>query len=311
MTASPPLHLRIAVSLGLALSAALICFVYSTTFRPNAGDIGMPLCMARALLQGGDPYTICRGFQSDGVTPNTANPITTALIVAPLLPLPPILAASIFIGISTGLLGFGLTRTGFSRLLVLGAFPYWQAVQVVQWSPILFATALLPALLPLTLAKPHIGAPIVLTRLTLWRAVSCAAFLGVSLLVMPTWPWRMLGRVGAPGDYQIPLLTLPLGPVLALALLRWRSARARLLLLFALAPQRAFYDVFLLWLIPETPREILSLVILSWGCYFAWYFFPAVEAKHWVLGLIYLPGLAMVLWQRPTAGPAGPSLPLP
>lgn len=301
----PPLRLRVIVAVGLAMLSAIVCYAYSSAFRPNAGDIAMPLCMARAVIEGDDAYTRCQGFQSDGVTPNTANPITTALIVMPLLVFPPQIAAALFIGLSTGLLSFGLTRGGLERLIVLLAFPYWQAVQVVQWSPMLFATALLPALLPLTLAKPHLGAPIALTRLTLWRAVACAALLGVSLLLVPTWPWRMLGRIGAPGDYQSPILMLPLGPALALALLRWRSPRARLLLLLALVPQRTFYDCFLLWLIPETRRETLVLVVLSWVCYYAWYLAPGIGGAQWVLWLLYLPSLAMVLWSRPEPAAVG------
>lgn len=298
-SSQPSFRLRVMLAIAIGLIMATIGYIYSVTFRPNAGDIGMPLCMARVILEGGDPYVQCRGFQSDGVTPNTANPVTTAMLVAALLPFPPLIAVAIFLGISTGLLSFGLTRNGFERLLVLSAFPFWQAIQVVQWSPLLFASALLPWLLPVTLAKPHVAAPIAITRLTWRRAIACALFLGLSLLIMPTWPWKMLNSIGAAGDYQIPLLALPLGPVLALALLRWRSPEARLLFLFALVPQRLFYDVFLLWLIPQTRREILLLTILSWLCYFCAFFFPGLLGNQLVLVFLYLPCLLMVLRKQP------------
>lgn len=294
----PSLRQRIIVALSIGILMAGIGYFYSLALRPNLGDIGMPLCMARVILEGGAPYTECRGFHSDGVTLNSVNPVTTAIIVSPLLPLPPLLAVAVFIGLSTALLSFGLTRTGFERLLVLSAFPYWHAIQVVQWSPLLFASALLPWLLPLTLAKPHVGAPIALTRLTWKRCVGCIVLLGLSLLVLPTWPLHMLNGVGTPGDYRIPILTLPLGPVMALALIRWKSPRARLLLLFALVPQRLFYDIFLLWLIPQTRREILVLSFLSWISYFLWFFFPVLDGMTLIMLFTYLPCLLMVLREK-------------
>lgn len=290
----PPARIVLLIAVGLAILAGAIAYGYSLSFRPNAGDIGMPLCMGRALLQRQEPYASCQWFHSDGVTRATANPLTTALLVLPLLPFPPVAAAALFVGLSTGLLAYALAREGYGRLLILLAFPYWHALQVVQWSPLLLAAALMPALLPLTLAKPHIGAPIALTRLTWRRCLACCALLGLSLLIYPAWPLVMLNHIGAEGEYLPPLFTLPLGPALGLALLRPRSPRAWLLLLLAMAPQRFFYDQLLLWLIPRTRREIMILVILSWVCYFVWYLWPTGGAM-WVIGFLYLPCLLMVL----------------
>jgi hypothetical protein len=61
-----------------------------------------------------------------------------------------------------------------------------------------------------------------------------------------------------------------------------------------MAPQRLFYDLLLLWLIPRTRRQVIVLVILSWACYFAWYLWPAGGAT-WAIALLYLPCLLMVL----------------
>ena len=51
-------------------------------------------------------------------------------------------------------------------------------------------------------------------------------------------------------EHFIPLLVFP-GPLLLLALLRYRDRDAWLLLLAALMPQRWFFDAFTLWLIAE------------------------------------------------------------
>ncbi|GIV96216.1 MAG: hypothetical protein KatS3mg057_0873 [Herpetosiphonaceae bacterium] len=285
---------RLLIALAIGLLAGSLCYSYRITFGGGAGDIGMPLCMGRALLNGTNPYVVCQGTHSDGITPTTANPMTTALVVLPLQPFPPSFAAALFFGLSTALLCFGLMRDGKTRLLVLLAYPYWQALQVVQWSPLLFAVALFPWLLPLALAKPHIGAPVILTNLTLRRLLACAAFIGISLIVDPLWPLRLLDRIGAPGDYRIPITVLPFGPILLLALLRWRSPRARFLFLLALVPQRTFYDAFLLWLVPQTRRELLVLGLLSWITYYGW-FFTGHSNMEWVLACLYLPALIMVL----------------
>lgn len=257
----------------------------------------MPLCMGEALWRGEDPYVVCRGFQSDGVTPNTLNPVTTAIITPPLLPLPRPAAAGVFLGLSAAILAWALTRSGEAwRLLTFLAFPFWAAVQTVQWAPLLLAVYFWPALLALTLAKPHVGAAVALN--VPWRRwpVIVTLLLGLlSLLWMPTWPLAMLGGVGAPGDYRPPVLGLP-GALLLLAALRWRAREARLLLILALAPQRAFYDQLLVFGVVRTRRELLALIFTSWLCYLGWFLVP-LSGIPWFIWLIYLPALVIVLRQ--------------
>lgn len=257
----------------------------------------MPLCMGEALWQGEDPYVVCRGFQSDGVTPNTLNPVTTAIITLPLLPLPRPAAAGAFLGLSAAILAWALTRRGEAwRLLTFLAFPFWAAVQTVQWAPLLLAVYFWPALLALTLAKPHLGAAVALN--VPWRRwpVIVTVLLGLlSLLWMPNWPLAMLGGVGAPGDYRPPVLGLP-GALLLLAALRWRAREARLLLILALAPQRAFYDQLLVFGVVRTRRELLALIFTSWLCYLGWFLVP-LSGIPWFIWLIYLPALVIVLRQ--------------
>jgi hypothetical protein len=133
----------------------------------------------------------------------------------------------------------------------------------VQWSPIITASAFFPLLLPVTMVKPQIGLPIFLTRVSR-RGLAACVLLGIaSLLVMPSWPVLWMHQFG---NYQhfIPLLVLP-GPLLLLALLRYRERDAWLLFLAAVMPQRYFFDAFILWLIPKSRREIIWTVFFSWG----------------------------------------------
>lgn len=181
-------------------------------------------------------------------------------------------------------------------MLTFLAFPFWAALQTVQWAPLLLAVYFWPALLVLTLAKPHVGVAVALN--VPWRRgpVVMALILGLlSLVWMPTWPLAMLSGVGAPGDYRPPVLNGP-GALLLLAALRWRAPEARLLLALALVPQRAFYDQLLVFGVARTRRELLVLILTSWLCYLAWFLVPLPNVP-WYIWLIYLPALLIVLRQ--------------
>jgi len=228
--------------------------------------------------------------------PGPTNPLTTALVVILFTPLNAESAAGVFFGLSSALLAFGLTRHGeWWRLLVFLAFPYWAALQAVQWSPLLFAVALYPALLPLTLVKPHLGLPVALTHLSWKRGAACAAFGLGSLLLDPAWPVRWMSQINT-YDGFVPLLTIP-GPLLLLALLRWRAERARLCLLLSAIPQRLFYDQLLIWLIPESAPELMMFVCLGWLGYFG-AFLTGRAADVWIIITLYLPALLVVLRQH-------------
>jgi hypothetical protein len=219
----------------------------------------------------------------------------------------PEVAGGLFYGMSSGLLAFGLTRYGYHRLLVFLAYPYWAGVLTAQWSPLIMAGAFFPLLLPATLAKPQVGLPVALSHLGRRGVLACAALGLLSLIVMPRWPLLWMGQLGY-YEHFIPLLVLP-GPLLALALWRYRDRDAWLLLLSSLMPQRWFFDSLILWLIPRTRREILLTVFFSWGAgIWRWYHIPHTYAEvgRWTVVFIYLPMLAVVLWRALTPMPAPP-----
>jgi hypothetical protein len=151
------------------------------------------------------------------------------------------------------------------------------------------------------MAKPQIGLPVFLTHASRRGIVACVAVLAASLLVLARWPILWAGHF-AGYDRFIPLFVLP-GPLLLLALLRYRDRDALFLLLMAVMPQRWFYDAFVLWLIPKTRREIIYTAFFSWGAgIWRWYHFPYSynEVGRWTVDFMYLPMLAIVLaraWQ--------------
>jgi hypothetical protein len=273
------------------------CWFLMMRLHQDAADFRWAIHLARRLLDGQNPYD----------TPLEQYPLTAAFFALPFLRLPPEVAAGMFWGISSFLLAFGLTRQGYSKLLIFFAYPYWAGIITVQWSPIIAAAAFFPLLLPVTMAKPQIGLPVFLTRLSLRGVVACAVLAALSLAVMPNWPRLWLRQIGN-YEHFIPFLVLP-GPLLSLALLRYRDRDARLLMLAALMPQRWFFDSFILWLIPQSRREIIWTVFFSWGAgIWRWYHIPHTftEVGRWTVILLYLPMLVVVLLRKPRSDLAIP-----
>lgn len=280
---------RVAVSGAIGLVSGVFCWFLMKHFHQDAADFRWALHLAQRLLAQQNPYD----------TPLEQYPLTTGLLAIPFVRLQPELSAGLFWGISSALLAFGLTRHGYTRLLVFLAYPYWAGMLTVQWSPIIAASAFFPLLLPVTMAKPQIGLPVFLTRLSRKGVLACAALFLASLAVMPKWPWLWIQQFG---NYQhfIPILVLP-GALLILALLRYWDGDARFLFLSSLFPQRWFFDSFILWLIPQSRREIVWTVFFSWGAgVWRWYHIPHsfTEVGRYTVIFIYMPMLAVVLLRK-------------
>ena len=277
---------RILISAGIGLASGAFCWFLLVHFQQGAADFNWVIRAARYLLARKNPYD----------TPLEQYPLTAAFFGLPFVWMRPEIAGGLFYGIGSALLAFGLTRQGYHRLLVFLAYPYWAGILTAQWAPLIAASAFFPLLLPVTMAKPQIGLPVALTHLSRRGVLACAVLALLSIAVMPQWPLLWAGQLGY---YQhfIPLLVLP-GPLLALALLRYRDRDAWLLLLMAVMPQRWFFDTLVLWLIPKTRKEILATVFFSWGAgIWRWYHIPHsyAEVGRWTVVFIYLPMLGVVL----------------
>ena len=277
---------RIAVSTAIGVASGAFCWFLMKHLHQDAADFRWSLRLADRLLAQQNPYD----------TPFEQYPLTAALFAFPFVPLPPEVAAGLFWGISSSLLAFGLTRHSYIRLLIFFAYPYWAGLLSVQWSPLIAASAFFPILLPATMAKPQVGLPVFLTRLSRRGLLACALVGLISLAVKPNWPllwFRQLGNY----EHFIPILVLP-GALLLLALLRYRDRDAQLLFLSALMPQRWFFDSFTLWLIPQSRREIVWTVFFSWGAgIWRWYHLPSsfTEVGRSAVIFLHLPMLAVVL----------------
>lgn len=282
----PLLRWRIVISVAIGIASGAFCFFLMKRTQMGAGDFVWAIHLAQYRLAGQNPYD----------EPMQLYPFTAAIFGLPFVRLSPEVAAGGFYGISSALLAFGLTRDGYHRLLVFLAYPYWIGMLYVQWSPLIAASAFFPLLLPATMAKPQVGIPIFLSRLSLRGLIACLCVAVATLMVMPRWPMLWLREFGNYPHF-FAILVIP-GPILLLALLRYRDRDAHLLLLNACMPQRWFFDTFTLWLIPRSRREIVAAVFFSWWCgVWRWYHIPhsATEVGRWIVLFIYLPMLVILL----------------
>jgi hypothetical protein len=185
-----------------------------------------------------------------------------------------------------------------------------------QWSAGLTAAALIPPLGFLLSCKPTIGAALWLAYPSAAAFISGLAFLILSLAIAPSWPWGWLATLN-----EVPHVTPPLayagGPLLLLALLRWRRPEARLLAALACTPQTLmFYETLPLFLVPRTNLQGLTLALGSWVALVASYAFSAVQVDpvaryleeravmgRWIVWAMYLPCLVMIL-RRPNLAEA-------
>ena len=286
-------HLMFAICIGVV--SALLCYIRLTALDRGAGDLSWSIRGAAQLWSGHNPYhdPALGPDQPYPFNDPLFYPMPALLIATPLMPLPAPLAGALFIGGSVGLLAWGIGRDGWRLWPLLLSAPLWSAVFTVQWSPLLTAAALVPALLPLTIAKPNIGLPLLLATPTRLNLAWTATLLGISMVILPSWPLDWLHNAGQHKVF-VPALVFP-GMIVLLAAWRWRDPRARLLLLTALMPQRAIYDQLGLLLTARSWQQALLLALGSWIAVIGWWLGPGV-VQRWIVVWMYLPALATVMW---------------
>ncbi len=287
---------------GIALIVGSLCGVLCTyalsRIGNGAGDFNWPLRAARDLLSGNDPYDYLPGPY------NIPYPLPAALLAIPLKWLTDFIAGGVFFGMSSGILAWLILSNGKPwQLLLFLSWPFLYALLYAQWAPLVLCLYFSPAFLPMLLMKPQIALPLALTQRPNWLGVGLTLMLGIaSLVIYPSWPFVWLGQISTYQGIIPPLLVLPLGPLILLALLRYRERKAWLLLLMAVMPQRVLYDQMALFLIASNRREMMILVFCSWISlpalliFGGWNNLPGPGGWHlWILLTLYLPALGILL----------------
>lgn len=302
---SVSLRRRLVIACTIGLAAGTLAYIHMGVGK-FFGDFFYPWFAARLLHQGHNPYLAIPGIGIHPLSTPLAYPLPTVLASIPFSLLSFPLGAGVFFGVSSGLLAFGLTKDGYYRLPIFLSAPFIGAALQAQWSPLVSVPVVIPTLGFLAVFKPNLGLAVAAYKPSRWLVAGCVIVLGVSLVVMPSWPvdwWHNVRRLPGHGS----ALLAPGGVLLLLSLLRWRLPEGRLLLAMACVPQVIFwYDQLPLLLIPRTFRESLVLTLASnvgvvvWG---AQYYSAPPEiygpaAAPYIMGLIYLPALIMVLRRK-------------
>ncbi len=155
---------------------------------------------ARLLFAGDSPYA----NTPVGTIPY---PLPAALLALPFTPFPPELAASLFFGISSALLAFGLVRQSPERLFIFLAYPYWAALITAQWTPLIMTAAFFAPAFALLVVKPHIAIPVAFTHASRNGVIAATVLLTASLVLRPRWPLEWLPLI-AGYQHFFPLLVL-------------------------------------------------------------------------------------------------------
>ncbi len=309
---------RIAAAIAGATWGAFIAwFGMSTNQYYMARDFTWPWRAARALLQGHDPYQVVAATGAYPFNVGLFYPLPAAILALPVAPLKPDGAGTIFVAVSAGLLGWAVSAEKWKRLPLFLSAPFCMAALLGQWSMLLTAAALLPALQFVCVAKPTIGFATWLHKPSWKGVIGGVALCLLALVFQPEWPLKWLESVRNATSYRAPALTLA-GCFTLLGILRWRRKEGRIFMGLALVPQLpVFYDQLPLWLVPPTVWRSLLLSALSWVAWFMWYPSSALKtqfivARPLVLALVYAPALVMLLMlprREDAASPAGEALP--
>ena len=276
-------------------------------------DLNDVVYAAQAFTEGFDPYEVVGRSERWAMPAPSLYPFTAVLLFIPFAWMPSIWLHTAWVALGSGLLAWAVTRERLAppALMLFISTPFLQAVQTMQWSPLLMAGALLPWGGWLLACKPTTAIWLFAYRPT-WRGTGLAMVLvAMSLLIWPAWPLSWLPNLrDAPN--AISPLTLPGGVLMLLALWKWRRPEARLLVAMACVPHTLLpYESLALFLVPQTWREAcvllagttLAVILHGVGGPYASATEWVSASGVWTIWCVYLPCLVMVL-RRPNVGDA-------
>jgi hypothetical protein len=301
--------------LAAGLISGLVCWLAYRVPPASTSDFELVWVGARALLSGADPYAV---VPTTGTHYPLYYPLTAIVVGVPFAALPFPWARVLWAVLSGSAFAWAALRYGRGLPAALLSANFLNAIIQGQWSPLLIAAAILPALSWLLGAKPSIGAALFVAFPTRRALIGGLVLLAITFVVFPTWPgrWADSFRVAV---HMSPIRS-PGGIILLLALIRWRQPEARLLAALACVPQIiGLYDTLPLFLIPRSRWQGYALAGSSYVAAFGQVAavprhpgmtLEAVLAARWpfIFICLYLPALVMVLLPRPVEARARPDV---
>src|SRR5262249_22129609 len=158
---------------------------------------------------------------------------------------------------SAAALAWSLTRERLNnpQLLVFASLSYTSAVLTSEWSPVLVAAALTPALGAILAVKPTISLMLLAAYPRRLSIALAASFGVISVALRPTWQRDWIAGLHT-AVHMTPPILLPGGFLLALVAIRWRRPEARLLAAMACIPHTPIlYETVPLFLVARSLWE--------------------------------------------------------
>src|SRR6185503_4281984 len=113
---------RLGISIAIGVAAGLLAYAFLN--RPGLrGDYFFVWSAARSLFAGQNPYHVIAVGPENPANDVFLYPLPALLIVAPFAWLPIAASGGVFLGISSALLAYALTRNGFHRLPLFMSAP--------------------------------------------------------------------------------------------------------------------------------------------------------------------------------------------
>jgi hypothetical protein len=230
-------------------------------------------------------------------------PLTAYIFFIPFTWMPENIGVGIFMGLGCGVLSWLIFRSRqYWYILLFLSGPLLYNLLLAQFAPYAVCLFFSGSFLPIILFKPQLSLPIALTqRPNRVGLILTALFFLLSLIIYPSWPYDWL-RSSHVQNYVgfIPLLFLPLGPLILLALARYKDRRAWMLVMMALMPQRMLYDQLGVLLVADNRKQMIFLILCSWIALPAvWYFNGWGNLpygwQNWVLIGSYIPALIVLI----------------
>lgn len=271
----------IALPRNAAIAIAIVAAIAAGVIAGNAGrpdirpDVDQLWFAARAILDGRNPYELIGPGREFDHQWQLFYPLPAVLLLTPLAPLPLVVSRVFVAAAGAGLLAYGLSRFDARGLVVFLSRAFYVNAWYAQWTPLLTAMWFFPLLAAVIAAKPTIGVAMLTGVRDLRRArpglMLGALLIAIAFLVRPTWvsDWRSALETNT---HLRPWVTVPGGPLLLLALLRWRRWEARMLTVFAIIPQ-TFH-----------PLATLPMILLP----------GSLTGKAAIAALTYLPNWVLV-----------------
>jgi hypothetical protein len=299
---------RLVLTVIVAVATAIVSWNLPPYAPGMKTDFAWVWSGARAWLDGLNPY--------ESVGPGRLYPLFSPLWY----PMPAIvvgvpfsfvslqLANALFLGLSAALMVWGITRRAGNepQLLLFASFAWSSEMFTAQWAPLMMGAALTPAFGFLLTCKPTLGAALFAGYPSRLALLGAATFGVLTLILWPWWLPSWLETIRA--THQTAPVMHWGGPLVLLALLKWRRPEARLLLAMACVPHTAnLYETLPLFLIVSTWFESIALVLLNGVVYFGVQaHMPAypdretylLAVQQWIVIAIYLPCTLLLLRRK-------------